>query len=148
MPEAPSATSATTIVNEGYPRGWQWEVDGDELVGTFVEIGEAPTASGYRPIVILEVAGERRTLWLFHEALRSKFAQEVARRPEGDLRPGEPVLVRRLGEKQSAYGRTYVDYRVVFAESPRRSPRDILGLDDGDAAGTSVAGEAPEGVPF
>jgi len=131
--------------DSGYPRAWDWTVEGDEVEGTFVAIEEAPTSNGMKPLVVLDVAGEQRTFWLFHEALRWKFAQELERRPADDLRVGEPVTIQRLGEKESANGRTYVDYRVSFPESPRRSPREILGV---SVPAATEAGPDDQDVPF
>jgi hypothetical protein len=116
-----------------YPRAWDWEADGSELEGAYLAIESAPTAQGKRPILVLEVNGEPRTVWLFHEALVSKFREELEERPEGDLRQGEPIVIKRGEKKTSQNGRDYVDYRVRFPEAPKRSPLDMLGV---SSAGT------------
>ena len=139
-----------------HPRSWDWDLDGDELAGAYVELDEAPTAQGPKPLVIIErEGGERVTLWLFHEALRSRFAEEVAKRPAKHLLPGEPVLIFRGEWVESANGRKYRAYRVRFPASPKRSALEILGVPAGSAAGivdtSDDTGEAPaddDGIPF
>jgi hypothetical protein len=136
----------STETKSEYPKTWSWDEDGEHLEGTFVEFGEGPTANGLQPLVVLEVDGERRSLWLFHEALRSKFRSELERRPDQDLNVGEPLIVRRREWKESAVGRKYRDYFVAFPEAPRRSAAEILGLD----AGAQDDGEGVEddSIPF
>lgn len=72
--------------------------------------------------------------------MRNRFADEIARRRDGDLTQGELVVIRRGETKESAGGRSYVSYAVRFPEAPKRSPKEIL--DD-------AAGEPEEDVlPF
>ena len=120
--------SANTLhESTDFPRTWSFDDDGERLEGTFVELGEAPTANGYKPICTVEVKGESRTLWLFHEALASRFRDELEQRREPNFRVGERIIVERGDWKESASGRRYRSYRVRFPDRPRRSARDILG---------------------
>jgi hypothetical protein len=121
--ESVTNTSAET----DFPVTWRWEEDGDEIDGTFVEIDEGPTAFGVKPIVVLEVAGEKRTLWLLETALRNKFMDEVARRPSGDLTVGERIVVRRGGMRESASGKSYRSFHTDFPDRPKRRAAQILG---------------------
>jgi hypothetical protein len=112
-----------------YPETWRWEDDGDVIEGTYVELSEAHTRFDRetRPILILDVDGKRRTVWLFHTALQSRLREELEKRPGNELRVGEPIRIERLGEKESEDGFRYMNYRVEFAESPKRSGLEILG---------------------
>jgi len=133
-----------------FPRTWSFDEDGDVVAGTFVELGEAPTANGYRPILTLDVAGEARTIWLFWESLTSKFREEVERRPDGDLEPGERITIERGDWKESGAGRRYRAFSVKFPDRPRRSARDILGATrtapDDEATTTPEA--SGDDIPF
>jgi hypothetical protein len=120
--------------NDERPRNWFFGTgegkDGMVADGRFVRFTEGPTKDGRMlPILVLEVDGEERSVWLFHEALAAKFKDEVARRASGDLVVSEPIRIEQLGRRQSATGdRSYVDYSVVFPERPTKSAREILGL--------------------
>jgi len=135
------------------PRNWRWDDDGDVVEGAYVELGEAHTRrdGDAKPILVLEVDGEPRTVWLFHKVLRSQLRRELLRRPEGEFRVGEQIRIERLGEVQPENGgNSYVNYRATFAESPTRSPLDILGGDD-DQTGQPAEPEKADGdddIPF
>jgi hypothetical protein len=135
-----------------FPRTWDWGEDGDRVEGTFVRFDEAPTRGyGYKPILILGVDGEDRTVWLFHDALLNKFREEVVRRQRGDLEAGERVEIVRAGDKVSeSSGRTYTDYKVMFPDRPARSGAEILGARDKPAENSTA--EKPDGeddgLPF
>jgi hypothetical protein len=118
--------SEQTVTESDFPRNWLFDEDGLEVEGRYVEITEGTTANGPCPIVVLNVDGERRSVWLFHTAVRNRFADEVARRKDGDLTQGELVSIRRGETKESAGGRSYVSYAVRFPEAPKRSPKEIL----------------------
>ena len=75
--------SEQTVTESDFPRNWLFDEDGLEVEGRYVEITEGTTANGPCPIVVLNVDGERRSIWLFHAAVRNRFADEVARRTKG-----------------------------------------------------------------
>jgi hypothetical protein len=130
-----------------FPKSWNWDEDGDTVEGTFVELGEAPTAGyGHKPILTLDVDGEHRTVWVFHTSLANKLSEELRRRKERDFVPGERILIRRGERKTSeATGRTYVPYRVQFPEGPKRTAADVL---DSVSELTEEADEDEGDIPF
>jgi hypothetical protein len=141
-----------SINDTTYPRTWMFDEDGDTVEGSFLELGEAPTAGyGHKPIVNLDVDGEQRTVWFFHEALASKFNRELERRQALDFNPGERIRITRLGRRESeTSGRKYVDYAVQFLDAPKRSAADILGAVVSETAGEE-GGDKPEDdddIPF
>jgi hypothetical protein len=124
-----------------YPRAWKWSEDGNDLAGTYAGMDSASTAYGPCGIVLLDRDnGERVALWLLQTALRSKFADELERRPDDDFTIGERITVRRGAERESASGRTYRAFTVTFPDAAKPDARTILGL------GTTPS-SAPELVP-
>jgi hypothetical protein len=108
-----------------YPAAWRWEEDGHAMEGTFVDLGEAPTAGyGYKPTLTLDVGGERRCVWVFHTSLAEKLRDELSRRKARDFTVGERIIISRGERKMSeTTGRTYIPYRVTFPDGPtRRQP--------------------------
>jgi hypothetical protein len=138
-------------VNDSYPRSWSFDDDGETVEGTFVELGEAPTAGyGYKPILTLSVDGESRTIWIFHQALAEKLRDELGRRKTRDFTVGERIKINRSERKTSeATGRSYVPYRVSFPDAPKRTAADVLGgaVDDDDEP-EAAAEEDDDVVPF
>jgi hypothetical protein len=135
-----SEQTVTENHDTDFPRTWRFDEDGLEVTGRYVEITEGTTANGPCPIVVLTVDGERRSVWLFHTAVRNRFSDEIGRRKDGDLTQGELVSIRRGETKESAGGRSYVAYAVRFPEAPRRSPKEILGEPE--------QSPEPDDVPF
>jgi hypothetical protein len=129
------------------PRTWDWREDGAHVSGRFVRFDEAPTRGyGYKPVLIVDVDGEHRTVWLFHEALLNQFREEVIRRGTGNLEDGERIDVFQVGDKVSeSTGRTYTDYKAVFPDRPKRSGVDILGARDKPV---EKPAEDDDSVPF
>ena len=112
-----------------HPTSWRWDEDGHAVRGTCVRMDEAATDYGRSAIVVLDVAGEERSVWLFEAAIVSKFRDELAKRPSGDFTVGEGVEIDRGAEKvESANGRSYWPYRVRFPDAPQLSAGDILGV--------------------
>ena len=113
---------------------WRWDDDGPTVTGEYVKMDEAVTDYGRKPILILGVDGEPRSVWLFDAALVSQFREELAKRASGDFDAGERVPIERGAEKvKSSNGRGYWPYKVRFPDAPRRSASSILGVvDDGD----------------
>ena len=69
-----------------YPRTLLWEEDGEDLgdrrrvSGRFVGLDEAPTRNGLKPILVLEIDGEERSVWVLHGPFQDKLTEELERR--------------------------------------------------------------------
>jgi hypothetical protein len=111
-----------------FPKYWNFDEHGLELVGEYVRTDEGPTSYGQRAIIILDVEGEERALWLTQTALVNQFADELTRRRARDFEPGERITVTRAAEKKtSASGNDYWPFRVTFHDAPHRDAAAILG---------------------
>jgi hypothetical protein len=131
--------------DETFPATWRWDEHGRTVHGVYVRMDEAATDYGRKPIIVLDVDGEERSVWLFDTALVSKFQDQLGTRPTRDFTVGERIRIERGEEKvESAGGRRYWPYRVKFPDAPKRSASDILGVDapstieiepDSDASG-------------
>jgi hypothetical protein len=118
-----------------YPRTLLWEEDAEDLgdrrriSGRFVAIDEAPTSNGLKPILVLAIDGEERSVWVLHGPFQDKLTEELERRPNNEFTPGELIVVEQWKDKKigEASGRPYVPYKARFPERPKRSQRDILG---------------------
>lgn len=133
-----------------YPRNWRFDEDGGDVEGRYVRISAAPTSYGEKPIVVLEIDGEERSVWLLETALRNRIADEVAKRPSGDLTPGERVVIHRGDKKTSAAGREYRAFTARFPDAPKRSAAEILGASSESAAENESASGASrdDDIPF
>jgi hypothetical protein len=128
-----------------FPAAWLWETDG-AAEGVFVRMDAGPTAFGRRPIVVLEVAGVERSVWVNTAALRSKLVEELRRRKARDFNPGERVLIRRGAEKKtSAADRDYWPFFVNFPDAPGSDAAGMLGADDQE---DDEAEEGDGDIPF
>jgi hypothetical protein len=122
---ADQETVAPAESEEEFPQNWRFDEDGAEVRGKFVKFDVGQTQEyGDCPIVVLNVDGEERSVWLFHSALRSKFQKEVNRR---DIEPGEQINIRQAGEKKSGNNRTYMNYIVAFVDAPPLDAKAIFG---------------------
>jgi hypothetical protein len=132
-----------------YPMSWMWDEDGDEVSGRHTHFSQGHTKDGTAvPIVVLQVDGEPRAVWLFHEALREQFLAEIKARPSGDLEPGERVTIKR-GEKkrsQSNPDRSYRSFQVMFEHKRQPSPLDLLSA--GVPLGASQPPPMDVDIPF
>jgi hypothetical protein len=119
-----AGTTTEQEAEEEYPRNWRFDEDGLEVRGKFVKFDQGMTQEyGDCPIVVLNVDGEERSVWLFHTALRSKFQKEVNRR---DFVVGEQVNIKQVGEKKGK-NRTYMNYMVAFPDAPPLDAKAIFG---------------------
>jgi hypothetical protein len=124
-----SAQETVTESHDGdYPRSWRFDEDGLRIAGTYVEMNEGPSEYGRRAICVLDVDGEKRSLWLTQEALIAKFRDELERRELADFTAGERIMVERGSEKkQSANGRGYWPFTVRFPDAPQKPAAELLG---------------------
>jgi hypothetical protein len=131
----------SAAVETGYPRAWRWDEDGLVVEGRYVRLDEGITDYGPVPIVVLDVEGEQRSLWLSATALRSRFADELRRRGDSDFERGERIRIERAREKKvSSTGRSYWPFAVAFLDSVPRTAAEILAVQDPP--------EGEEDVPF
>lgn len=108
---------------------------------------------GRCPIIVLDVEGERRSVWLTQTALRSKFAEELERRGAADFTPGEPVSIERATEmKESGTGKRYWPFSVAFGNAPTKTAAAILAgtetVAPAGGGGSSSQLGANEPLPF
>jgi hypothetical protein len=131
---AEATLTPPTADEPAYPRSWIWDDDGDIAAGTYVKADRAPTRDyGPKTVVVLEIEGVERSIWLLNDALFNKFRQEIAARPGRQLTPGERVIVQRLEEKISqSSGRKYRDFRAYFPDKPPPTIEDLWGADIGE----------------
>ncbi len=100
-----------------YPPTWMPSEVGDTLSGTLVRYSEGPSSFGEGSIpiaVIVDEAGEEKSLWC-GAVLGSKMAR--TRR-----KPGERIIVKYLGTRESASRRSYIDWSVELPERPAYEP--------------------------
>ena len=147
-----TVSTGQAVANSGggeYPKSWIFDEDGDLVEGTFVKFDRASTRDyGAKVILVLDVAGVERSIWLTQTVLFGQVRDELQKRPAKTLEPGERVVVKRLGKKDGANGRSYWNFRVLFPDAPVPSTSEMFGLDGGRAAAGAVvrtAGRAERG---
>ena len=122
-----------------YPESWVPESPGDTIAGEFVRLDAGTTSYGEQAIAVLRTSdGAERGIWLLHAVLRGEFAKQ---RP----RPGELVLVRYDGKRESAAGHSYASYRVEVDREQRAPDWDSLTAEDD---GTPAAEQDDGDIPF
>lgn len=127
--------------DEGFPAYWDWEAEG-LADGIFRRMESGPTSFGTRAILILEIDGKERSIWVTTQSLRSKLADELQRRGTRDFTPGERIEIRRGAEKKvSAADRAYWPFVAIFHDAPTSDAAALLGLDGDDPA-------EPDAPPF
>jgi hypothetical protein len=142
-----------------YPESWMWDEDGDRVSGRFVRFDRAPTRDyGMKAILVLDVDGVPRSVWLTATVLFNKVRDEVASRPKRNLEPGEQVSIKRLEKTKGEGGRQgYWKFQVLFPDRPQATTEEIFDLDQGtdipepkELAESSqpAAGSQDEDIPF
>ena len=132
-----------------YPRSWIWDDDGDLCAGTFVRFDKGRTRDyGSKPIVVLNVEDEERSIWLLQTVLYEEFRRELEDRPTHDLIPGERVVIRRLEEKTGEAGRRYRPFRVLFPDRPATSTADLFELGPKPPPSPTETDLDPDDIPF
>jgi hypothetical protein len=116
----------------GYPETWKFGEHGDLVAGTFVRFDEGPTRDyGMKVILVLDVDGRERSIWLSQTALFNKVKNELNRRTSKTLEPGERVVVQRHEKTTSENGRSYWPFAVSFTDRPEKSTSELFDLDEG-----------------
>jgi hypothetical protein len=128
-----------------FPASWRWESDGDIERGRFVRFTSGPTKLyGRKPIAVLEVDGEERSIWITTHLLFQAFKEELERRENNTLEPGEEITIRWSGKKDpEGGGPSYHVHRITFHSSPGDSPESTFGL----GTPTLNLGESDTGEP-
>src|SRR5262249_38518367 len=103
-----------------YPETWLWDQHGDVCSGTFVRFDKAATREyGKKLILILEVDGRERSIWLLQTALKERIRDELRERSDRRLAVGERVAIHRLAETTTQDGkRSYRPFRIYFPDRP------------------------------
>lgn len=146
------ANSTESNSESGYPPAWRFGEEGDIVEAAFVRFTTGPTKDyGRKPIVVLNIDGAERSVWLLHDVLFQAFRRELQTRPSKTLEQDESISIRLLGKKQNEEKtRSYTDYRTTFHDSPEESTESIFGLDDEQEGGPEPSSESAQddGVPF
>jgi hypothetical protein len=127
-----------------FPAACIWDQDGEKVSGTFVGFTRGQTRDfGPKVIVVLEVEGERRSIWLNTTVLHGRFRDELQQRPDHRLNEGEKITVHRLEkvESSSALG-AYWKFQVLFHDNPGPTVEELFDLADEPQA------EGGDGIPF
>jgi hypothetical protein len=103
-----------------YPETWLWDEHGDVCSGGFVRFDKAATREyGKKLILVLEVDGQERSVWLLQTALFERIRDELSDRPNRQLAPGEQVAIKRRAETKTKDGeRSYRPFQVYFPDRP------------------------------
>lgn len=154
MPTLPDTND--TSGDLAYPQAWIWKEHGLRVDGGFVRTDRASSEYGSSPIIVLDVDGVERSVWLNVTALVSKFRDELRRRKARRFEPGERITIQRAAEKKtSAAGRDYWPFAVRFHDAPQMDDADVLEVDDGYVENIveqdiedEVAEETADEIPF
>jgi hypothetical protein len=113
-----------------YPETWLWDEHGDVCAGRFVRFDKAATRDyGKKLIMILEVDGLERSIWLLQTALYERIRDELSERPDHKLSSGERVAIHRLAETTTQDGkRSYRPFRIYFPDRPELDVASEFGL--------------------
>jgi hypothetical protein len=114
-----------------YPETWLWDDHGDVCSGRFVRFDKAATRDfGKKLIMVLEIDGQERSVWLLQTALYNQVRDELGERPERRLAVGERVAIHRLAETKTQDGkRTYRPFRTYFPDRPELDVASEFDLD-------------------
>jgi hypothetical protein len=124
--------STVPVDRDDYPANWIFDNDGETIAGTFRRFERGQTKNyGAKPIAVLEVDGQERSLWLNTAVLAGKFRDELEERPDRELTVGERIVVTRLGKATTQDGNTeYWNFRVLFPDKPTLKTDDLFDFED------------------
>jgi hypothetical protein len=100
-------------LDRGEPKPWLWPEDGDEVIGRALYVEHRQTKFGEAAFFVLDVDGDERSILCGNQVLLGKLKG-------AHLQPGDWVGVRRLGERESQNGQTYVDFSVKTLATENR----------------------------
>jgi hypothetical protein len=137
-----AAARLTTLADQDFPESWIPSAEESMIVGEFVRLEQGPTVRGPAWIVVLKTEdGRERSVWLLHTVLRNELARQ---RPE----PGELVLVKYEGKKESSAGQPYEAYRVLVDRDRAAPDWDAVDRTSRDGADDAPDEDEGGGVPF
>jgi hypothetical protein len=141
-----SLTAERADGQPSFPRTWDWDTDGPTAAGTFVRFDSGPTKGyGRKPIVVLRIEGEERSVWILETALFGRFRDEIAQRPGRKLTAGERIVIRRGDMKRTQDGsREYRATTAYFPDAPEPSAAELFGLDEKPATTAGENGQPDE----
>ena len=150
------ATLPETSDEIEFPEAWIFSEHGDLVAGTFLRFDEGQTRDyGTRVIIVLNVDGQERSVWLSQMALFNKVRDELGRRASKKLDVGERVVIERHAKKKGENEREYWPFTVLFPDRPEKSTTDLFDLDEGRTYKTKQPEEpapgdvGPDGdIPF
>jgi hypothetical protein len=127
------SSETVTTGSVEYPQSWLWAEDGNLVSGRFLRFEEGQTREyGSKPIVVLDVNGEERGVWLTTSVLFSRFRDELDRRASKRLEVGERIVIERSAEHvESENGRKYWPFKIMFPDRPTKSESELFDLDRG-----------------
>jgi hypothetical protein len=129
---ADGLAAARAALDEPRPEAWRHPQPDEEIAGTVVRTEEGDLGNGSVPIVVIDTGdGNLRSIWVFHDALRSQLEK---------LQPqaGDAIAIRYNGKQKSANGRSYHSY-TVGSDKPRAQ------FQWGKQPQRDTAGDPPEG---
>src|SRR4029453_4407331 len=133
----------------GYPERWKFDEHGDLVAGTFVRFDEGPTRDyGLRVILVLDVDGAERSIWLSQTALFNKVKDELNRRATKTLDPGERVVIQRHEKTTSENGRSYWPFVVSSPARPEKSTTELFDLDKGRSRSSRRSPHPATSIPM
>jgi hypothetical protein len=157
QPVAPEQNGELEVASAepDFPETWLWDEHGDVCSGRFVRFDKAATREyGKKLIMILEVAGVERSVWLLQTALYGRVRDELGERPARKLEVGERVAIHRLAETKTEDGkRTYRPFRIYFPDRPELDVASEFELDKPapepkPTAETAGGSDVDDDIPF
>ena len=152
--------SNDSSTDSDFPQYWDFEADGDITRGKAVRMTKGATKLyGSKPIAVLEVDGEERSVWLSRFVLREAFKEEFEARGKVELVPGEEISIKWLGKKQpKGGGPAYHNFEVLFHQGAGENLEGLFGLgestermgesDTGEPVSTSSVSDGDDKIPF
>ena len=110
-----------------FPESWIWDEHGERVSGTFVCFTRGHTKQyGPKTIVVLDVDGEQRSVWLSQTVVYNQFCDELRERPNHELTSGERITIKRGEKVESGEGSFYWKFRVAFRDKPPLNTGDLF----------------------
>jgi hypothetical protein len=124
-----------------FPESWIWEDDGPLVSGRFVRFDRGRTKDyGDKVIVVLDVDGEQRSVWLMTTVLHGKLHDELEQRPGHRLESGERITIKRRQGQERERDRCLLEVRRRFPRRARADGREPVRRVQRRAAGRAGRG--------